>query len=86
MNEIAVGTQVVHKQRMLHGNASRVRIGDVIALGEGTATVSFPPTPGNQAKKEVLPLASLTTVQAQFGRTRVQVDPIRRSIATTRFR
>lgn len=76
--EIKPNDQVVHRRVLQGGRGNKqIRIGTVVALGQdGTAVVQFPA----DNTKVTLPVSSLEQVSARFGRTRVQIDPVRRGI------
>lgn len=78
------GDQVIYKQRTA-GNVNVIRVGEVVALADdGRVVVNFNAPQGQRSlstTRKTVAEDELTPVSKRFGgRTRVQVDPLRRHI------
>jgi len=74
-----VQQQVLVRRNILHGRGSKlIKVGTILAFADnGTkAVVSFPA----DSTRATISLSELEPVSRAYGRARVQVNPVRRSI------
>lgn len=79
-NEFKVQQQVIFKKPMLHGRGSQViKLGTILAFADNgsKAVVSFPA----DHTRVTIPIDQLEPASGRFNRARVQIDPLRRTIA-----
>jgi hypothetical protein len=77
--DMRVNDQVVVRRPMLHGRGSSlIKHGTILAFADNgkSAVVSFPA----DKTRSTIPIDQLEPATSRYGRARVQVDPIRRTI------
>jgi hypothetical protein len=80
-NTLRVQDQVIVRRPILHGRGSvLIKTGTILAFADNgqKAIVSFPA----DSTRVTVPIDQLEPVKKAFGRSRVQIDPVRRTIGT----
>ena len=80
-NSYKVNEQVLVRRQILHGRGSQlIKIGTIVAFADNgkKAVVNFPA----DRTRATISLSELEPVKSRYGRARVQVDPVRRTIAS----
>jgi len=79
MSDLKVNDQVVVRRPLMHGRGSVViKTGTILAFADNgnSAVVSFPA----DKTRATVPVDQLQPVSNLYGRARVQIDPLRRTI------